>query len=126
MIKLTLAVNATRDMELMAILKREAIHQTKATAKPLAEVIEAAETYETAKIRKDALAAIADLKQKGSSDQAQRLVLGPGRNDGAGAGLRRSERDGAGPARPALHRRRRHRDRRTEGVHAREVAPRTT
>lgn len=67
MVKLTLAVNATRDMELMAILRREAIHQTKATAKPFAEVIEAAETYETAKIRKVALASIADVKQKGSS-----------------------------------------------------------
>jgi hypothetical protein len=65
MIKLTLAVNATRDLELLAILKREAPRQTKATARPLAEVIEAAETYETAKIRKQAIAAINELKQKG-------------------------------------------------------------
>lgn len=67
MIKLTLAVNATRDLELLAILKREAPRQTKATAKPLAEVIEAAETYETAKMRKQAIAAIGELRQKGSS-----------------------------------------------------------
>ena len=67
MIKLTLAVNATRDMELLSIIKRQAIHQTKATAAPLAEVIEAAETYETAKLRKTALSAISDLKQKGSA-----------------------------------------------------------
>lgn len=66
MIKLTLAVNATRDLDLLAIMKREVIHQQKATARPLAEVIEAAETYETAKIRKDALAMINDLKTKGS------------------------------------------------------------
>lgn len=67
MIKLTLAINATRDLALLGILKREVIHQKKATALPLAEVIEAAETYETAKIRKQAMTAIADLKQKGSS-----------------------------------------------------------
>ena len=67
MIKLTLAVNASRDLELMTILKRQAIHQTKATARPLAEVIEAAETHETAKLRKDALAAIGDIKQKGGA-----------------------------------------------------------
>ncbi len=67
MIKLTLAINATRDLELMTILKREAIHQTKATARPLADVIEAAETYETAKMRKQALTAIGELRQKGSS-----------------------------------------------------------
>ncbi len=67
MIKLTLGINATRDLELMTILKREAIHQTKATARPLADVIEAAETYETAKMRKQALAAIGELRQKGSS-----------------------------------------------------------
>lgn len=69
MVKLTLAINATRDLELLGILKREAIHQTKATARPLAEVIEAAETYETARIRKDALAAINDLRQKGSASK---------------------------------------------------------
>ena len=37
------------------------------TAAPLAEVIEAAETYETARLRKNALSAIADIKQKGSA-----------------------------------------------------------
>lgn len=67
MIKLTLAVNATRDMDLLAILQREASQQPKATAAPLAEVIEAAETYETARLRKTALAAINELKQKGSA-----------------------------------------------------------
>lgn len=67
MIKLTLAVNATRDLELLALLKRQAPYQGKATARPLADVIEAAETYETNKIRKEAMAAISDLRQKGSS-----------------------------------------------------------
>lgn len=67
MIKLTLAVNATRDLELLGIIKRQVIHQKRATAAPLAEVIEAAETYETARLRKTALSAISDLKQKGSA-----------------------------------------------------------
>lgn len=67
MIKLTLAINATRDLDLIGILKREAPRQTKATARPLAEVIEAAETYETARMRKQAIAAINELKQKGPS-----------------------------------------------------------
>jgi hypothetical protein len=65
MAKLTLAINASRDVDLVFILKRELVGQGKATAAPLAEVIEAAETYETGKIRKQALAAIEVLKQKG-------------------------------------------------------------
>jgi hypothetical protein len=65
MAKLTLAINASRDVDLVFILKRELVTQRKATAVPLAEVIEAAESYETGKIRKQALAAIEALKQKG-------------------------------------------------------------
>lgn len=67
MIKLTLAINATRDIELMRILKAQARGLPPAKAKPLAEVIEAAETYETSKLRKNAVASISELKQKGSS-----------------------------------------------------------
>ena len=68
MAKLTLAINASRDVDLMFILKRELVYQKKDTAKPLADVIEAAETFETARIRKQALAAIELLKQKGPAD----------------------------------------------------------
>jgi len=68
MAKLTLAINASRDVDLLFILKREALKQGKATVRPLAEVIEAAETYETGKIRKQALAAIEVIKQKGPGD----------------------------------------------------------
>lgn len=68
MAKLTLAINASRDIDLLFILKREATKQKKETAAPLAEVIEAAEMFETAKVRKQALAAIETLKQKGPSD----------------------------------------------------------
>lgn len=67
MIKYTMAVNATRDPELLVLLRREAVHQGKGTARPFAEVIEAAETYETARVRKRALDTIAEVKQKGSS-----------------------------------------------------------
>lgn len=67
MVKYTMAVNATRDPELLRLLRREVVHQTKATARPFAEVIEAAETYETASMRKRALDTINEVKQKGSS-----------------------------------------------------------
>lgn len=68
MVKLTLAVNATRDQELLSILQNEARNQPKEILIPLREVIEAAETYETAKIRKEAMASIDEIKRKGSSD----------------------------------------------------------
>ena len=68
MAKLTLAINASRDVDLMFILKRELKYQKKDTAAALGEIIEAAETFETAKIRKQALAAIETLKQKGPAD----------------------------------------------------------
>ena len=68
MAKLTLAINASRDVDLLFILKREVIHQKKDTARPLGDVIEAAETFETGRIRKQALAAIEDLKRKGPAD----------------------------------------------------------
>ena len=71
MAKLTLAINASRDVDLMMILKRELPYQKKDTAEALAEVIEAAETFETGRIRKQALAAIETLKQKGPDSARQ-------------------------------------------------------
>lgn len=67
MAKFTLATNAMRDPELLALLKsaRKARGQTKTTARLLAEVIDAAETVDTARIRKEALAAIAEVRAKG-------------------------------------------------------------
>ena len=65
MAKYTLASNAARDYELLKMLKWSAKTQDKETAKILAEVIDAAETMEIAKIRKEALAAIEELKRKG-------------------------------------------------------------
>ncbi len=67
MVKYTMAVNATRDIELLMVMKRLATQQGKGTVRHLAEVIEAAETYETSKLRKTALSTINDLKQKGSA-----------------------------------------------------------
>jgi hypothetical protein len=65
MAKYTLASNAARDADLLAMLKRDVDRQP-ADVKPiLAEVIEAAETMEIAHIRKAALASIDDLKRKG-------------------------------------------------------------
>jgi hypothetical protein len=65
MAKYTLASNAVRDAELLAILKRATKTAPKKTASVLKEVIEAAETMETTRLRKDAIAAIDELKRKG-------------------------------------------------------------
>ncbi|MGE0628652.1 MAG: hypothetical protein AB7O43_12570 [Hyphomicrobiaceae bacterium] len=65
MAKLTLAINASRDVDLVLILRRELPKQNKQARLVLSEVIEAAETFETGKIRKQALAAIEELKRKG-------------------------------------------------------------
>ncbi len=65
MAKWTLANNAQQDKDLLDHLKKQAAKQPKDVARELREVIEAAETFETAKIRKDALASIEELKRKG-------------------------------------------------------------
>lgn len=65
MAKWTLATNASREKELLDILSAEMNTQPEKVRKHLREVIEAAETFETGKIRKDAVAAIDELKAKG-------------------------------------------------------------
>jgi len=65
MAKWTLAQNASRDPDLLALLKGISAQQEEATRKPLGDVIEAAETLELAKIRKEAMASIDELKAKG-------------------------------------------------------------
>jgi hypothetical protein len=65
MAKWTLATNASREKELLDILNEEMNRQSAEIRKPLREVIEAAETFEVGKIRKEALAAIDELKAKG-------------------------------------------------------------
>ncbi len=67
MAKYTLATNATRDPVLLGMLKatRKARGEPRRTARLLGDVIEAAETVDTARIRRDALAAIAEVRAKG-------------------------------------------------------------
>lgn len=65
MAKFTLASNASRNPELLKMLKWTVRYQDKETVKVLNEVILAAETVETGKLRKEALAAIEELKRKG-------------------------------------------------------------
>jgi hypothetical protein len=65
MAKYTLVSNATRNRDLLAMLKRATRHQPASVAPILNEVIEAAETLEGARVRKEALAAIEELKTKG-------------------------------------------------------------
>jgi len=66
MVKWTLAQNASRDGDLLSYLKTSLPHQPDKVADALGEVIEAAETFELAQIRKEALASIEELKTKGS------------------------------------------------------------
>ena len=65
--KYSLASNAMLDPDLLALLKaaRTARGQPKQTVKILDDVIDAAETVDTARIRKEALAAITELRSKG-------------------------------------------------------------
>jgi hypothetical protein len=65
MAKYTLATNASRDGGLLLMVKRASKHQPKNVAAVLDEVIDAAETMETTRMRKDALASIEELKRKG-------------------------------------------------------------
>ena len=65
MAKWTLAQNASRDNDLLVMLKGISGESEPQIRKPLNEVIEAAETLELGKVRKDALASIEELKTKG-------------------------------------------------------------
>jgi hypothetical protein len=65
MAKLSLATNSSRDKELLDTLKHAVNREDKETRAVLQEVIDAAETFEFGKVRKDAMAAIEQLKVKG-------------------------------------------------------------
>lgn len=65
MAKWTLATNAQREKDLLDLARAEMKYQPKAVKKELAEVIRAAENFETAKLRKNAVAAIEQLRAKG-------------------------------------------------------------
>ena len=63
--KFTLASNAVRDLHLLAMLKRAVKGQPEDVTKILNDVIDTAENVDTARMRKESLAAIDELKQKG-------------------------------------------------------------
>jgi hypothetical protein len=69
MAKFTLASNAVRDKHLLAMLKHALQQEPKPVAEVLREVVDAAETVETARIRKDAMASIEELRRKGPSSR---------------------------------------------------------
>ena len=74
--KFTLASNAVRDLHLLAMLKRAVKGQPEDVAKVLNDVIDTAENVDTVRMRKESLAAIEDLKQKGPN--AKRELAGWG------------------------------------------------
>jgi hypothetical protein len=65
MVKWTLAQNASRDFDLLGYLKTALPHQPDNVAVPLRDVIESAETFEIAHIRKEAMDAVEELKRRG-------------------------------------------------------------
>lgn len=64
MAKWTLAANATRDSDLLDICRRELEHQPPAIRPALKDVVDAVELAETARIRKEAVAAVDELKRR--------------------------------------------------------------
>ena len=69
--KFTLASNAVRDLNLLAMLKWSEKHQPKEVNVVLDDVIETAETVDTVRMRKESLAAIEELKQKGPNSKRE-------------------------------------------------------
>jgi hypothetical protein len=71
MAKFTLATNATRDVKLLRMLKRLYRRQPKEVRPILQEVADAAETADTGRIRKEAVAMIEDLRTKGPGSKRE-------------------------------------------------------
>jgi hypothetical protein len=69
MARYTLASYAVRDAGLREFLRGELARQSAAIKTPLAEVIQAADTVQLGAVRKDALAAVEELKTKGSDSR---------------------------------------------------------
>ncbi len=74
--KFTLASNAVRDLHLLAMLKRALKGQPEDVVKVLNDVVETAENVDTARMRKESLAAIDELKQKGPNSKRELSGLG--------------------------------------------------
>jgi hypothetical protein len=69
MARYTLASYAVRDAELREFLRAELPGQPASIKAPLTEVVDAADTVQLAVVRKDALAAVEELKTKGSDSR---------------------------------------------------------
>ena len=69
--KFTLASNAVRDLNLLNMLKWAAKRQPKEVTVVLNDVIETADTVDTTRMRKESLAAIDELKQKGPNSKRE-------------------------------------------------------
>jgi hypothetical protein len=77
MAKYTLAINASRNGDLLARLKHAATQDQPEGVKPvLTEVIDAAEAVDTGKLRSEALAAIEDLKRRGPGSRRDLSLWG--------------------------------------------------
>jgi hypothetical protein len=74
--KVTLANNASRYPELLAMLRTMKPHQPEAAAKVLADVIAAAETADGPRLRKEALAAIEEIRRKGPGSKREIALWG--------------------------------------------------
>jgi hypothetical protein len=74
--KFTLASNAVRDLKLLAILKSSVKSAPKDTAKVLNDVIETAEDVDTGRMRRESLAAIEELKEKGPNSKREFTSMG--------------------------------------------------
>jgi hypothetical protein len=77
MAKYTLAINSGRNADLLARMKWAETQPQPENVKPvLKEIVEAAETVETGKMRNEALAAIEDLKRKGPGSKRDLSLWG--------------------------------------------------
>jgi hypothetical protein len=74
--KFTLASNAVRDLNLLGMLKWSVKTQPKDTAKVLNDVIETAEDVDTGRMRRESLAAIEELKEKGPNSKRELTGMG--------------------------------------------------
>ena len=94
MAKLSLATNASRDKELLDMLKGSMDSEGKETRVVLQEVIDAAETFEFGRVRKDAMAAIDQLKMKGPASARNLSWWGTAGQTALALGLHRCRRHG--------------------------------
>ncbi len=69
--KFTLASNAVRDLTLLGMLKWDVKREPKEVAVLLKDVIETAEDVDTTRMRRESLAAIEELKQKGPNSKRE-------------------------------------------------------